>query len=198
MDENEENRSDRATEPDLPPAPQVPEEELPPPPQAPKEKDLSEGADLPRALPEPRTEVQSEDLSSAPEVESEELSAPPEAPEEDLPSAPEVPREELSPAPEASEEDLSPAPEPQARDLSSGPEVPDKEVSPPPEAPEAQTSKERTSDARTEGLEEPQGSEGERRSAASETRRRGIMVATAIAVLALLLLGRRIRSSRRR
>ena len=105
---------------------------------------------------------------------------------------------DLAPAPQVPQEELSSTPEPQTRDLSSGPEDPDKEVSPPPEAPEAQTSKERTSDARTESLEEPQGSEGERRSAASEARRRGIMVATAIAVLALLLLGRRIRSSRRR
>ena len=118
--------------------------------------------------------------------------------EPDLPPAPQVPEEELSPPPEAPQEDLSSAPEVPEEDLSPPPEVQGEDLSPPLEAPEAQTSKERTSDERTENLEEPQGSERERQPATSKAMMRNLMVATAIAILGLLLLRLRRRSSTRR
>jgi hypothetical protein len=190
MDKNKANRSDRATEPDLPPATQVPKEELSPPPRVPQE-DLS-----------PPSEVQSVDLSSPTEVSTEDLSSAPEGQHQELDTDPEVPGKEVSQPPQASEV-------PTAQDRTSD-ERTEKETiltteDPAPRertttAPPSDTPITISSDEiypRDSSLEDSQGSEGERWSAISGAMAGGLVVATVIALVALLLLRRRSHSSRR-
>ncbi len=172
MDKKEASRSDRATEPDLPPAPQVPKEELSPPPQVPRE-DLS-----------PPPEVPAEDLSSDPEVQPQDLSAAPEVPDKEVSSPPQAP--EASTAKDwtsderTGKETLLITEDPAPRERTT--------MAPPSDTPV--TISRDALYSRDSGLEETQGSEAERWSAASRTMTGGIAAATVVAVLALLFLRR--------